>query len=234
MDARRTILTLTLGGSVIGVALGLVSNHRSTTMRLQELERRLAEVTTREEEPQRPTERLTAYFRAHAEVKRREIEEETEDAVASREEGAPRERRLERSRERPRSNQSPVEDFAPLRDVMEAEFVAEQADPAWALEAKRLVHNGLLEQVPEGSQIQEIDCRSQMCRVESTHMNRDSANRMVELALLDPEKRPWNGSFSTGLVREDEVGGPVTMVTYFMREGRGLPDAPSEAEEDWN
>jgi hypothetical protein len=118
---------------------------------------------------------------------------------------------------------SSVESFAPIRDALELVFAEERMDPDWARDARREIEAFWSEKLPASSRLVSIDCLETICRIESLHDSELSANEFVNASLSDPSHRPWNGSFATGIVANDERSGRATLVTYFMRQGADLP-----------
>lgn len=134
--------------------------------------------------------------------------------------------RTERGRPGPAASRT--ESFAAIHDTMEAAFVGETMDTSWARGAHKTAESSLSRHLPDGSRITSIECRSTMCRVESTHSHGRAADRFVNDALGEPDRTPWNGSFATGAIAEAEANGSVTMVTYLMREGNELPEVDAD------
>lgn len=127
--------------------------------------------------------------------------------------------------------ETPIDQFAPIHDALEAAFASEARDGAWAMEARRTVDATLSAELPAKSAIKSIDCRSTLCRIESTHDGYTYAKAFVNQLVL-PERRPWNGAFYTGPVARDPQSGAVTFVTYLAREGAAMPTIPDHASEE--
>jgi hypothetical protein len=105
--------------------------------------------------------------------------------------------------------------------ALESAFAEEAADPGWSSEAERTVQQKLLRVTPRASDVRSIECRSSMCRIETTHRDAGDYERFVLSAFKDPESQVWNGNaFSTSL-RLDDRGGVVS-VSYLAREGEVL------------
>lgn len=117
---------------------------------------------------------------------------------------------------------TPIEQFVPVHDTLEAAFVSEVRDSAWATDARRAAESKLSAELPPKSILKSIDCRSSLCRVESTHDGYAYAKTFVN-RLATPEGRPWNGAFYAGPVSQDPQGGAVTFITYLAREGTEMP-----------
>ena len=130
-----------------------------------------------------------------------------------------------------KSAKTPIEQFAPIHDTLEAAFVAEPRDGAWAMEARRTADAKLAADLPMTSAIKSIDCRSTMCRIESTHDGYTYARAFVS-RLATFERRPWNGAFYTGPIAQDRGSGTVTFVTYLAREGSEMPTIPDHTDEE--
>jgi hypothetical protein len=117
---------------------------------------------------------------------------------------------------------SPLEAFSPIHDTMEALFASEPTDASWAREARRTAEGAVTSQLPPGSRLTAVDCRSTLCRIESNHETGEEAQRFVG-ALTEAGKRPWNGTLTAGPVEHDARTGRTVYVTYLLREGVDLP-----------
>jgi hypothetical protein len=116
-----------------------------------------------------------------------------------------------------------IESFAPIRDGLEAVFQSERVDASWADGARSIAENGLASRLPEGSRLGVVECRTTVCRVESVHDSQLQASKFSRDTFADHNKRPWKGSYATGLIAEDKTTGQVTMVTFLLRESAELP-----------
>jgi hypothetical protein len=104
-----------------------------------------------------------------------------------------------------------------------AAFAAERADPSW--QPERALGEVMREALPPGSSVRAIDCRSSLCRVETSHPDASSQRTYVSaIVFSQPGRvRPYDGAlFDEG---EALAGGGLRSVTYFLRPGRELPDA---------
>lgn len=123
-----------------------------------------------------------------------------------------------------------IEQFAPVHDALEVAFGAEAHDGAWAMNAQRTAENALTATLPPQSAIRSVDCRTTLCRIESTHGSYEFARTFVN-QLVGQEGRPWNGGFYTGPVAQDPSGA-VTFVTYLSREGAAMPAISERASDE--
>jgi hypothetical protein len=130
----------------------------------------------------------------------------------------------------PRLPPSRIEAFATIHETMGAAFVAEPVEGAWASRATYLVRDKLAAALPSDSRLESIECHATLCRIRSLHDNLASANRFIDSRLAANGSLPWNGPFSVGVVEQAPNDGPVTLVTYFGREGHDLPLVPPDEE----
>lgn len=126
----------------------------------------------------------------------------------------------------PAPSQASAATEAPLTQAEVAVFLdntfdAEPLDPAWGqtatLEATRALSAG----IPDGTTVRGVQCRTTLCRVETSHKNLDDFRAFATGSLLGRERRIWNGGVSTQ-VREESATG-VTAVTYIAKEGQSVP-----------
>ena len=130
----------------------------------------------------------------------------------------------------PKRGETPIEQFAPIHDALEAAFASEAHDGAWAMQASRIADASLAAGLPPRSTLRPADCRSTLCRIESTHDGYASAKAFVR-RLTGPEGRPWNGAFYAGPVSQEPGTGTVTIITYLAREGAEMPTIPDSRSE---
>ena len=127
--------------------------------------------------------------------------------------------------------ETPIEQFAPIHDALETAFATESRDGAWGMQASRTADTALVAGLPPGSTLRPAECRSTLCRIESTHDGYMSARRFVS-RLAAPEGRPWNGAFYAGPISQESGSGTVTVITYLAREGAEMPAIPDRGGED--
>jgi hypothetical protein len=106
-------------------------------------------------------------------------------------------------------------------------FDDERPDPGWSIQAARQVQSALSSTLPAGSTLGKIDCRTKLCRVETTHDSIDAFKAYVDAGYISREKKTWNSGFSA-LVTSRTASG-VNAVTFIAREGQSVP-VPDSAE----
>lgn len=111
-----------------------------------------------------------------------------------------------------------------LRERMDQCFTQERPDPSWAAQAKQQVEASLAAVLPSSSAIRSVECRTTMCRIESTHGDREQYQRFIQDGLMNPDKQAWNGAF-LALRFGEPTDGPMLAVVYVAREGEELPTA---------
>ena len=104
---------------------------------------------------------------------------------------------------------------------LDKRFDAERSDPGWSQTATREATRALSSTLPPGTTLQRVECRTDLCRVESNHTNMDAFQAYTKACLLSRQRQIWNGGFSA-MVRSESASG-VTAVTYIAREGQAVP-----------
>jgi hypothetical protein len=120
--------------------------------------------------------------------------------------------------------QRPLLQPAQLRDRMEGIFYDERVDASWADRALRLAQERIAGTLSDGSDVRSIECRSSMCRIETSHTDEQHYHQFLRKAFLDPETELWNGSvFSTPLDDASQAEGRIVVVAYLTRDGQAMP-----------
>ena len=101
-------------------------------------------------------------------------------------------------------------------------FAAEGVDPSWHAEPE--IRSLLAGALPSGSQLRGMDCRSSLCRVETTHRTVADQKAYVNTLFLPRAVRPlpFAGMMFQQSERADGAG-QLTTLTYFVRLGHELP-----------
>jgi hypothetical protein len=105
--------------------------------------------------------------------------------------------------------------------LLDNRFDDERADPSWSIQAARQVQSALSSTLPSGSTLGRIDCRTNLCRVETTHESIDAFKAYVDAAYISREKKTWNSGFSALVTARSASG--VSAVTFVGREGQSVP-----------
>jgi hypothetical protein len=100
---------------------------------------------------------------------------------------------------------------------VEAEFEREAVDRAW--DPSRELRGKLDKVLPQGSSIRELDCRSSMCRLESSHASVQDYEAFAEnFGIPRQGGAIWPGSGVFFIARQPEQQGePLTVVGYLAR-----------------
>jgi hypothetical protein len=106
------------------------------------------------------------------------------------------------------------------------QFASEPVDPRW--NALDQVTPKLKNALPAGSSVQNVDCKSTLCRIDTTHVSAETYASYVDHYLLSdkraPEERVWPGSarfVTNGNLEED---GPVSSTIFLLREDHEFPE----------
>lgn len=111
-------------------------------------------------------------------------------------------------------------EYSEIRGQMEVIFDQEHTDPSWASNADTLARERLRATLPPGSDVRSIDCRTSMCRIETSHRAIDDYQKAMHDAFMEPTKRPWNGGIFSSLVSEQPSY--LVAVTFLARDGRSI------------
>lgn len=100
-------------------------------------------------------------------------------------------------------------------------FDAQTRDRAWADRATQEATRAFTENIPAGSQVTKVECRQNLCRVDTEHTDLNAFRAFADATLLSRDRKIWNGGFSTMVRTQTESG--VTAVTYVAKEGQPVP-----------
>jgi hypothetical protein len=114
-----------------------------------------------------------------------------------------------------------------VRDHYEMSFIGEYADAAWSQKARGLASERLKATLPDSSAVRSIDCRTSMCRIETSHADLEHYRQFVQKSFMDPESSIWNAATYSSIT--DDSSGNLVVVSYVSRDGQPLP--PMDATE---
>lgn len=133
---------------------------------------------------------------------------------------APAAAEVPRQKDAPRPPLEPAQ----MRDRMERSFNTERVDQSWAGTAQRTAHERIPGALPEGSEVRSVECRSTLCRIETSHVNREHYATFLHKAFLEPETRLWNGGqMSIMLDDASQAEGRFVVVSYLAKDGQAVP-----------
>jgi hypothetical protein len=95
-------------------------------------------------------------------------------------------------------------------------FSAQSRDVAWGHDAAVVASRDLMRELPKGSTVGAIECRSTVCRAELTHPSLDAFHQHTTQMTVS-QGREWKGQRMSTVtkVRDD---GSVEVETYFVRQ----------------
>ncbi len=105
---------------------------------------------------------------------------------------------------------------------LEDKFQSEQSDPHWSRDAAVQAISALSSGLPAGSKLGAIECRTNLCKVESSHHSIEEFQSFVRATLLNHQTKLWNAQFSAQVLAQSDAG--VAAVTFIAREGRQIPE----------
>ena len=204
----------TLGLLVWGYGAGARSNEAAATSSDAQLRQELQQLR---EELQR--------VRQHSALMERRLAAlESRPAIASVTSKAIDEPAAERGADPSKPPAAETEDSQPKH--VERVFQAELDDPHWNAESE--LGGRLRELTGPDSSIQDLDCRSSLCRVQTAHKNGEAYRAYVTAMTMPqpPGQRLWGGAMFNS--SEDPSGsGAVRGTVYLVRVGHAMP-APRE------
>ena len=108
----------------------------------------------------------------------------------------------------------PIDGFA--EDV--ARFEAEPSDRTW--DPSPQLHGALTASLPKGSSILSLECRSSLCRLETTHADPERYQAFTRLfTFFAGEAQVWKAGATFGIDREPaHEGDPLRTVAYLHRD----------------
>lgn len=109
-----------------------------------------------------------------------------------------------------------------VRDQIGSSFKSERVDTAWDGAELARLEKALPALLPAGSQINRVECRATMCRIESTHPSIDRFADFARAAFM-MENRVNEGPFFASVTAPPVQGQPVTTVAFIARRGHILP-----------
>lgn len=109
-----------------------------------------------------------------------------------------------------------------IRDRMGEIFASERLDEGWDGAELARLEKALPALLPPGSRIDRVECRSTMCRIESTHAGLDAFVDFARAA-FSRETRVNEGPFFASVSAPPVAGQPVSTVAFIARKGHILP-----------
>ena len=98
-------------------------------------------------------------------------------------------------------------------------FAAESVDPRWAAEATERAREALGPFIIKGEghvELQALDCRSSLCRVEIRQDETQAGHSVTEQAFIHPATRVWPGPVTTTSSRDEQ--GQLVTIAFLGRE----------------
>lgn len=107
---------------------------------------------------------------------------------------------------------------AKIMDDATQRFRAEAIDAEWSATAPGAVRSAIASNVPAGSQLVNVECRSTSCRIEASHRDLDEFRKFVDTSFISREKKLWTAGFLAAVT--EQTGSSVSSVTYYWREAK--------------
>lgn len=115
-----------------------------------------------------------------------------------------------------------------LRDHVEMAF---RADPrvAASRDSERDLADSVRAVLPAGSTLREVECRSTMCRIETTHLDAGEFHDFMKRGFLAHDAPLATRPVLAGMPAEPRPGQPVLAVAYVGRDGAAMATAIAAA-----
>jgi hypothetical protein len=110
-----------------------------------------------------------------------------------------------------------------IRDSYARIFDHAEALTPWSRTAVQRARERLPGAVPPGSEVVEVECRGELCRLESRHRDLASFEQYVEAVFFQARTQLWNGGFYAHLDDPLEGGGARRAVAFLAADGKALP-----------
>jgi hypothetical protein len=104
---------------------------------------------------------------------------------------------------------------------LQSMFQSEPDDAGWSRSARQGAQERLAAAAPDPSVVRSLECRSSMCRLETSILGADDDVKLVRAALGERDNPTWSGAVFSR-IEEDASGRPVR-VSYLFRAGTTLP-----------
>lgn len=117
------------------------------------------------------------------------------------------------------SDAGPEITVAERRVHLQSRFAAQDVDPGWASTARQELGDDLRRSAGKDVRVQDVECRSSLCRAELVLTSHEAGNAFMESWL---HQRAWTGP---GFVANDEASpdGTPRMIMFLGRPGTELP-----------
>jgi len=121
---------------------------------------------------------------------------------------------------------APIPTSRERREGLEAAFYGDNVAAAdWGGMSRAAALERARVSLPAGSELESFDCRASMCRIETSHIDRQQYTEFVEKAFLSMDSHLWNApAFVTRRWDEETPGGRWLMVAYLAQPGAKLPE----------
>lgn len=112
-------------------------------------------------------------------------------------------------------------------EALEESFLTQPIDTAWSDDAVQLARRHVEQSLPEASRLEAVECRSSLCRVETSHESAEDYQAWVDQIVLQLEdsEATWNGAVAVQRQRSERAA-EVWSVSYLARSGVMIESMP--------
>lgn len=107
---------------------------------------------------------------------------------------------------------------------LEDKFRTEAPDPNWSQKATGDATRALARNLTPGSRLGTVECRIDLCRVETTHDDLTAYQTFTHEVLGSAHEKLWNAGISTQVINMQSRSN-LTAITFIAKEGQEMPPA---------
>jgi hypothetical protein len=111
---------------------------------------------------------------------------------------------------------------------LDESFSDETVDAAWSRTASSQASDALTSHLTPGSRLTQLECRADLCRVETRHPTLDQYQEFANASFMTADSGLWNGGFSSWVV--EQTSDEVVAISYIAKEGHAIPVADAVVE----
>lgn len=104
-----------------------------------------------------------------------------------------------------------------IEEHLELRHESQAVDRQWRYQASRLIEAQISKSLGVGARLLSVDCRSTICRAETSHASLESYKKFLQDAFVGMGNQ-WQGSTRASISGE-EPDGQVRSTAYFLRAG---------------
>jgi len=104
---------------------------------------------------------------------------------------------------------------------LDDKFREQAPDPTWSQKGIDDAVRALSSDLTPGSRLGRVDCKTDFCRIETSHDSLAAYQSFMQSALLSQHRKLWDGALNTQVVSQSAAG--LTALTFIAKEGHAVP-----------